>query len=248
MEGVPPDFWVLVSSAFISAIASGIVANEGRKLSRAARRRTEQTEGVITDAEDRSGEYPVVTFQPGYAPRRRDAISFTSELPLDGRAVGDRVEVFYEPDDPTNAELETAHHHVRRARILYALALALMIVVAGLGYMAAQDVGRDRDVLAFIAAVRAGDFESRARWTAPEAQLDEAFLEEVVASSAEVEVVDIVFIGVDHSCMRGRVLPGDVQLMISQVRIDGAWRVERAANRDAECERRLARGEGDDGD
>ena len=89
--------------------------------------------------------------------------------------------------------------------------VALMIVVAGLGYMAAQDVGRDRDVLAFIAAVRAGDFESRARWTAPEAQLDEAFLEEVVASSADrpptLNAVPINQTGTYTLLVEGRIYP-----------------------------------------
>ncbi len=185
------------------------------------------TEGVVTALEpDAKIAHPKITFQAG------DRLVTFRSGQTGHYAVGQKLTVYYDPADPETATL-TAPAAARRTAILLSIPgivlLPICVIIAV--YVGPAESASERAARSFVDAVRKGTRDDAA-------SLDHDAQSQIRAAT-EFHLDD-VWIGFDDTaCIVGELLPHRARLVLALVKVNGIWKVRRAAPRDPECDKRL---------
>jgi hypothetical protein len=145
-------------------------------------------------------------------------------------------------EGPPPTALTTRQKRDRQSVVLVLLPLSLMfLVIAVIIYVVVRPVEissaqRDETVRVFLDAVRRDDAPLLATVVAAGFQPDTPFLREHVRGNDRYEQgSSYISSGDKASCVRGMLFPKRTQVVLALIKVDGHWRVLRAANTDP-CE------------
>jgi hypothetical protein len=169
-------------------------------------------------------------------------VTFANRFDTAQLAVGQQVEVLYDPANPSHAVVASGNT-ARRGPVMMktALGLGIMFFVMGVVFALVMppvlqnhsdmlQAGRD-----FVAAVRRGDKAAMRATAAPKAVLDDAYLSQVVRPSRGLEYGSSTS-NFDDGCARALMRPGPRQLVMTFIKHDERWKVQSASEHHEECE------------
>jgi hypothetical protein len=224
--------WLLAAGGALFAMIALIVA---------ARRfffslRAASVQGTVTGLDPgSSGDFPIVSFTPeGHAVAGGRVYTFRSSTTNRHYAIGDKVQVEYDPSRPENATLLRARFVYFIAASFGLCAMTMWGVGAMIGFwLGPMDDARDAAVARFLTAVERGDPAAMRAAATDDAVLDYAFLARVRGISGFEEGNSTL--NSNDSCIRGMI--GEHQITMKLVTVDGEWKILRAANTDPlECD------------